>query len=435
MDILNTVIKVITTAVTVFTAFQFVYIFIGAFSPKVTYKKSKKQYRYGVVICARNEEKVIGKLIESIKNQTYPADKITVFVCADSCTDGTAEICRQLGCVVYERFNSDPAKARKGYAMEFLFDNILVNYDINYFDGFAFFDADNVLAPTWFEKMNDAFATDAAVVTTYRNIKNFDTNFVSAAYGIHFCRSSMQFHRTRCRLGTSTHIAGTGYVIKSRLLKDGWHYTELTEDAEFTQNTLNAGERIIFCEDAEFFDEQPTKFRIMFRQRMRWAKGGLFVFLKNGWRRLRAIFTQKGAAKKWTNYDLFWYNFPGGLFAALLSGIAAVAGLIVGILAGTAVSDAIADVSSWDFYKTILLAAGGAYFYYTVQAAAVMIRERRHIHCPRGKKVLYVFTFFWFDIINLPINIVALLQRVRWKPIPHDKALDYSQIVRTGEGK
>lgn len=128
--------------------------------------------------------------------------------------------------------------------------------------------------------MNDAFATDAAVVTTYRNIKNFDTNFVSAAYGIHFCRSSMQFHRTRCRLGTSTHIAGTGYVIKSRLLKDGWHYTELTEDAEFTQNTLNAGERIIFCEDAEFFDEQPTKFRIMFRQRMRWAKGGLFVFLK-----------------------------------------------------------------------------------------------------------------------------------------------------------
>ena len=434
MEILNTVITTITTIVTVCTSFQIIYLIVGLFLRKTTFAPAKKCHRYAVIVTARNEEKVIGKLIESIHNQTYDKDKITIFVCADSCSDKTAQICCDLGCIVYERFNDDPAKARKGYSLKWLFERLRVDYDITYFDGFAFFDADNVLAPNWFEKMNDAFDTGAGVVATYRNIKNFDTNFISAAYGIHFYRSSMQFHRTRQKLGTSTHIAGTGYVIKSRLLKNGWPYTELTEDAEFTQNAITAGERIIFCEDAEFFDEQPHSFKVMFRQRMRWAKGGLFVFLRNGWRRWRGIFTQKGAANKWSNYDLFWYNFPGGLFAALLSAIAAVAGAIAGIIAGTAINDAITSLTSWEFFRTIIIAACGAYCYYTLQAAAVMIREHKRIHCPVAKKIIYIFTFFWFDLINLPINIVALFTRVRWKVIPHDKAFDYNQIVRTGGG-
>ena len=432
MDILNTVIRILTTVVSFFTVYKFIYMIIGIFSPTITFKKSEKLHRYGVIICARNEERVIGKLIDSIKNQTYPADKITVFVCADSCSDGTAKICRDMGCKVYERFNSDKNLARKGYALKWLFEHIRVDYDICSFDGFAFFDADNILAPTWFEKMNDAFSTGAGIVTTYRNTKNFDTNFISAAYGIHFYRSTATLHRPRQLLGLCTHLAGTGYVIRSPFLMNGWNFTELTEDTELTQHVAARGGVIVFCEEAEFFDEQPHNFFVMFRQRMRWAKGRLWVFLKHGWRNLAGMFTQKGVAKRWSNYDMFWYLFPGGLYGALLSVVSAVAGFAVAVAAGTFVSDAVADVSGWDFYKTILIAAAGAYFNYTLQAAVVMIRESRHIHCSAMKKVLYVFTFFWFDLMNLPISVVALLQRVRWKPIPHDKAFDYESIIKNG---
>lgn len=432
MQVLNTVISVLTTIATVFTAYQVVYLLIGVFSPKIKFAPAAKKHRYAVVVTARNEEKVIGKLIESIKNQTYPADKITVFVCADSCSDKTAQICRGMGCVVYERFNSDPNFARKGYALKWLFEHIRVDYDICSFEGFAFFDADNVLAPDWFEKMNNAFDTDADIVTTYRNTKNFDTNFISAAYGIHFYRSTVSYHRPRQLMGLCTHIAGTGYCIKSPLLKDGWNFTELTEDTELTQNIAAQGRRIAFCEDAEFFDEQPTNFKVMFRQRLRWAKGRLFVFLKHGWMNLKGIFTRKKAAEAWTNYDMFWYMFPGGLYAAVLSIISAVAGLVAGIIAGTAVNDALDAVSGWDFYKQILIAAALAYLGFTLQAAVVMIRERKRIHCSPAKKVLYVFTFFWFDLVNVPISLVSLFMRVRWKPIPHDKAFDYKQIVSKG---
>ena len=434
MEVLNTVIKVLTAVVTALTAYRFLYLLLGFFSPEVKFAPAKKKHRYAVIICARNEEKVIGKLIESIKNQTYDAAKIKVFVCADSCHDGTAKICRDMGCVVYERNNADPKLARKGYALQWLFGMIKADYDITSFDGFAFFDADNVLSPTWFERMNDAFDTGAGMITTYRNTKNFDVNFVSSAYGIHFYRSSAMYHRPRQRLGTCTHIAGTGYVLRSRLLKGGWHYTSLTEDAELTQYMVAHGEKIIFCEAAEFFDEQPHNFKVMFRQRLRWAKGRLVIFLKNGWMNFKGIFTSRGGRGAWSNYDIFWYMFPAGLFAAALSLISAAAGVAAGIAAGTAVDSAVTSATSWEFYKTILIAAVAGYAVYTLQAALVVIRERRHIHCPPAKKVLYIFTFFWFDLVNLPISVASLFMRVRWKPIVHDSPLDYDQIIGRGVG-
>ena len=166
MQTLNTVITVLTTVVTVLTAYQILYLVIGIFAPRIKYPRSQKKFRYAVIITARNEERVIGKLIESIHAQTYDKGKIKIFVCADSCSDNTAKLCRDMGCVVYERFNTDPNLARKGYALKWLFDYIRADYDITYFDGFAFFDADNVLAPDWFEKMNDAFATGAGMLTT-----------------------------------------------------------------------------------------------------------------------------------------------------------------------------------------------------------------------------------------------------------------------------
>lgn len=436
MEVLSTVLEACTAAVVVLMAFRIVYMIIGLLSRKVTYKPDTTKRRYAVIVCARNEERVIGKLIESIHAQEYPADKIKIFVCADSCTDNTAKICREMGCVVYERFNKDPNKARKGYALEFLFDMIRVDYDICSFAGFAFFDADNVLAPTWLDKMNDAFGEDADIVATYRNTKNFDTNFISASYGIHFYRSTVQYHRPRRRLGLCTHLAGTGYVVRSELLKSGWHCTGLTEDAEFTQYIVASGKKVLFCEDAEFFDEQPHNFFVMWRQRLRWARGRLIVFLKYNLRNLKGIFTSKSVKNAWTNYDMFWYYFPGGLFAALIAGISALAGLISGIVAGTAVDSAIAAAAgllSRDFILNIVRMAALAYAQYVINAALVVLRERKHIHCSTRKKIFCVFTFFWFDSIDVILSIIAVFMRVKWKPIVHDRAYDYAQVI--GRGK
>ena len=80
------------------------------------FKQAKHKHKYGICIAARNEEKVIGNLLDSIKLQDYPSKLIKVFVVADNCTDKTAEIARSKGAIVYERFH-DTDKT-KGFALK-----------------------------------------------------------------------------------------------------------------------------------------------------------------------------------------------------------------------------------------------------------------------------------------------------------------------------
>ena len=66
-----------------------------------------------------------------------------MFVVADNCTDSTAQIAREHGAAVYERFNK--AEVGKGYALEYLIDKILEEYG-DVFDAYMVFDADNLLS-------------------------------------------------------------------------------------------------------------------------------------------------------------------------------------------------------------------------------------------------------------------------------------------------
>lgn len=97
--------------------YQFVYIPI-AWLPRKKETLHAPMHRFAVLIAARNEEAVIGKLIDSIKAQSYPGRLVKIFVAADNCTDATAEAARSHGAEVYERY--DMTRRGKGYALDFL---------------------------------------------------------------------------------------------------------------------------------------------------------------------------------------------------------------------------------------------------------------------------------------------------------------------------
>lgn len=79
-----------------------------------------------------------------------------------NCTDDTAAIARRHGAVVYERFNH--INVGKGYALDFLTQHIKADYPGG-FDGYFVFDADNILAPDYIEKMNAVFSNGYEIVT------------------------------------------------------------------------------------------------------------------------------------------------------------------------------------------------------------------------------------------------------------------------------
>ncbi len=75
-----------------------------------------KNHKFMALVPAHNEAAVVGNLIESLKNQNYPKELLDIYVIADNCTDNTAQIARDAGAIVYERFDSE--KKTKGYAMQ-----------------------------------------------------------------------------------------------------------------------------------------------------------------------------------------------------------------------------------------------------------------------------------------------------------------------------
>ena len=181
--------------ITVCISYKALFTVIGVFCKK-TFKPTENKHKYAILVSARNEEKVIKNLLESIYAQDYPKDKLSVFIMAHNCTDRTAEIVREYALihadqeiVAYEYSNSQ--EKTKGFALKKLLSLIDQDYGYDHFDGYFIFDADNVLAKNYVTKMNEAFDAGNKIVTSFRNSKNINQNWISFAYAAHWMRTCL----------------------------------------------------------------------------------------------------------------------------------------------------------------------------------------------------------------------------------------------------
>lgn len=370
-------------------------------------------HRYAVLISARNEEAVIAQLIKSIRNQSYPSKYVDIYVVADNCTDRTAEIARANHACVWERFNT--SQVGKGYALRFLFQNIkTAGLDQNY-DGYFIFDADNLLDEYYIENMNRTFSDGHRIITSYRNSKNFGDNWISAGYSLWFLRESRYLNQARMSLGSSCAVSGTGFLVHSDIVKknQGWNHFLLTEDIEFTVDSILQGERIAYCPEAVLYDEQPVSFRQSWNQRLRWAKGNMQVFANYGGKLIRNIF-EKGS---FACYDMVMSIMPA-IILTVLSCILNTAGFIVSLV--------YKDADILVLLQSIGEFLVNGYLMMLAMGALTAVTEWKRIHAPAYKKIAYVFTFPLFMITYIPISIAALFKKVEWKPIHHgvSKTLD-----------
>lgn len=404
---LRTINAVISALFFICYTYQFLYI------PLVLAKKSKplaspsKAHRYAVLIAARNEESVISGLLDSLRAQTYDMSLVTVFVAADNCTDSTAAIARAHGAVVYERFNQ--LNVGKGYALDFLLQHIGADYPAG-FDGYFVFDADNILAPDYIERMNEMFSNGHEIITSYRNSKNFGGNWISAGYALWFLRESRYLNGARTRLGSSAAVGGTGFLFSQRILNEshGWRFYLLTEDIEFSVYHILRGEKIAICESAVLYDEQPTDFRQSCRQRLRWAKGYVQVFLRYGGQLLR------GAARgSWSCFDMSMSILPAFVLASLCL-LANITLTVLGLMQGAGV---------WFALRSLLECLGSILATLLVLGGITTVTEWHRIHATTAQKLVYTLTFPLFMLTYLPISLAALFMKVEWKPIHHSVRL------------
>ena len=282
--------NIVGNVITILLAYKTIYWIIGVFFTR-KFKPAKNNHKYAILIAARNEKNVIGNLLDSIKKQDYPQELLTVFVVADNCTDNTAEIARKRGAICYERF--DDEHKTKGFALQYLLEKIEEDYGRMSFEGYFIFDADNLLKKDYISRMNDAFDAGEKIITSYRNTKNFDENWIASTYALHWIRSIRSNHRARSILRLATNIQGTGFLFANEIVKDGWKYTSLTEDRALTADAVAQGYKISYQDAAEFYDEQPTNLKVALRQRTRWSKGHLMAFVETGPYLLMNVLTGK----------------------------------------------------------------------------------------------------------------------------------------------
>ena len=433
VEIINLIFSIISGVFALATAYYVVFIIIGLFTYK-KYPKAKKQHSYGILICARNEDKVIGNLIESIRKAEYPQDKLEIYVLAHNCTDKTAEVAREKGATVFEYTNSN--ERTKGYALKKLFECLNETIDVSKHDGYYVFDADNILAPDYFDKMNDAFEYYGMkdTVTSFRNAKNFETNAVSGMYGMLFLNNCVTESRARSVTGCSTRVQGTGFVFPAEIVKEGWNYVTLTEDWEYTADQILRGRKIRYCNEAELFDEQPTTWKIMFRQRIRWAKGHLQVFRKREKKLFKALFAKKKTEEekrhKFSIYDIMVNIFPLYIVSAILFVAQQV------LLAFAPLFQPINIGAYWlNFLITSLLGVLAAYIFTAISTAVVLFVERKRVRNMNfEKKLIVCLCMPVFIALNFVFGFIALFTRhVEWKAIPHVDARNVEDIHKSEE--
>ena len=385
--------------------YQAVCILISLFTKPIKFPDAPMDKRYAVLISARNEANVIGNLITCIQTQTYPTELVDIWLVADNCTDNTAEVARNMGCHVIERFNKE--LVGKGYALTYLLDQMNDSGASDPYDAFFVFDADNKLDKHYVEEMNKAFQSGFKILTSYRNSVNLSDNWVSSGSALWFIRESRFLSASRMWLSNSCHVGGTGFMFSQEIMRrnNGWKFHLLTEDLEFTMDSLLHGDRIGYCGTAILYDEQPVTFAQSWRQRLRWSKGFLQVFRYYGPALVKRAIRER---------DFSAVDFTLLLCPFTVIGIARVLlGLLFATCGFVTWQSQLSSLTGWT--SGIVTSVIGM----MALAALTIIVERDQIGATNKELFAYVLSFPIYMFSYVPISFQAMFAKSEWKPIEH----------------
>ena len=429
LDIIN---MVFCTIVIICYLMQNIHMVVALFSRKRKFKEASKNHKFGYIICARNESNVVGQLIDSINNQDYPKDLMTVFVVADNCTDDhlTANIARSKGAVVFERFNKE--EVGKSWALDYVFKTIKENHSYDDIEAFMLFDADNLVSPEYTKEMNKTFDNGYEVATSTRDCKNWSSSMTAACSGIMFLRECLVIHHSRSKLRLSTYVSGTGFYVSRNVLNkfEGWPFHKLIEDIEFSSwcslNNINIG----YNESAVFYDEQPNKLSTANKQRLRWAKGTSQCFRGYGFKLLKSVFKpHRTFQQRLSSWEMNIHICPLPLLTTLWTMLYVLLHVIFFLT----------NIESGNFFdkfgvKFILAEIFAIFGFAFIHALIALIKYHKHIRINWFKKIWACILFPFFAALYIPIYFIALFMKdVKWQPIAHTEAMTMENIAKEEE--
>lgn len=295
MEIIKIVLNIIQGILLVYffisTIYLFVFALAGIFPRRKKPVLDNKERKFAVLIPGYKEDEVIYEVCEDALKQNYPKELYKVVAICDSYQPETIAKLKQLPIEVIEvSFDVSTKSKALNKAMDILGDSYEVALVL---------DADNLIAPDFLQKMNQAFQKGYLAVQGHRIAKNVNTNFAILDAISEEINNNI-FRKGTRNLGFSSAIIGSGmafeYSFFKKMMKDVHAVGGF--DKEIDLKMCRDGIKIEYVENAFCLDEKVQKPEVFQNQRRRWMSAQIIYFKRFFFLSIIHLFT-KG------NFDFF----------------------------------------------------------------------------------------------------------------------------------
>jgi len=233
-----------------------------------------------ILVAARDEQNVIARLVERLFNLDYPTEKLKIHIIDDGSVDNTPTILKELS-QKYEKLNiisrSKNAGGGKSGAL---------NYALKFISGEWVFilDADAQLKNDTLRRVL-SFAQNGSwsAIQLRKSVLNTSKNFLTTCQGIEMAMDAY-FQEGRLYSAGISELRGNGQLVrKDTLLSCGaFNENTITDDLDLSVRLILSQAKIGFFWDPPVMEEAVEDISALFRQRQRWAEGGLQRFFDYG---------------------------------------------------------------------------------------------------------------------------------------------------------
>ena len=236
---------------------------------------------FSIIVPAKDEEKVINRLLNSLLKLDYPDNKKEIVVVAeDGSTDKTVEICIQyaeqysLQIRLIRQSDSNGKPSALNFALKHVKGEIV-----------AVFDADNVIEKDALLRAAEYFEDSSIEALQGRSCsinsgESMLSRFISYEEAVRY----ETYIKGKDVLGLFVPLTGSCYFVRKNVLNElgGWNDVSLSEDMELSARLAGKGYKTRYASDVRSWQENPSNFTQLYRQRTRWFRGCMEVSLKYG---------------------------------------------------------------------------------------------------------------------------------------------------------
>lgn len=237
-----------------------------------------------IMVPAHNEALVIVRTVRALLNMEYPKDRYEVIVINDNSSDDTAEKLEELQREFPDRklvvISTGPEVGGKGKS-----NALNIGFSVSTGEVIAIYDADNTPESDALAILVENLMEDdkiGAVIGKFRT-RNRNASLLSRFVNIETLAYQCMNQAGRYFFFKLCTIPGTNYVIRRKLIEEigGWDTKALSEDTEISFRLYRMGYYIKQMPLAVTWEQEPHLLSVWFRQRTRWAKGNIYVLVKN----------------------------------------------------------------------------------------------------------------------------------------------------------